>query len=293
MTSTPPATPAATTETRPRRAPVLARIARLPRPFLFGVLILGASVLVGLFPGLVAPYDPLAFDYTAVLQGPSAAHPFGTDNFGRDVLSRVIHAYTIDMQIAILATITPFIAGTLIGAAVGYVGGLAETLFGRVVDAVITFPFLVLVIAIVSVLGPGLMNMYIAVGLVGWVFYARITAAEVKVQKRLDYADAGRAMGYTHLRIVFRHLLPNAITPAIVYWMTDMALAILLGSSLGYLGLGAQPPAAEWGVQIAEGKNFMATAWWISVFPGIAIVVTGLGFSLLGDGLAELLRTRR
>ena len=176
---------------------------------------------------------------------------------------------------------------------VGYVGGLAETLFGRVVDAVITFPFLVLVIAIVSVLGPGLINMYIAVGVVGWVFYARIIAAEVKVQKRLDYADAGRAMGYTHFRIIFRHLLPNAITPAIVYWMTDMALAILLGSSLGYLGLGAQPPAAEWGVQIADGKNFMATAWWISVFPGIAIVITGLGFSLLGDGLAELLRTRR
>jgi peptide/nickel transport system permease protein len=135
--------------------------------------------------------------------------------------------------------------------------------------------------------------MYIAVGVVGWVFYARIIASEVKVQKRLDYADAGRAMGYTHLRIIFRHLLPNSITPAVVYWMTDMALAILLGSSLGYLGLGAQPPAAEWGVQIADGKNFMSTAWWISVFPGLAIVVTGLGFSLTGDGLAELLRARK
>ncbi len=175
----------------------------------------------------------------------------------------------------------------------GYAGGLAETLFGRIVDAVITFPFLVLVIAIVSVLGPGLVNMYIAVGVVGWVFYARIIAAEVKVQKQLDYADAGRAMGYTHLRIIFVHLLPNAITPAVVYWMTDMALAILLGSSLGYLGLGAQPPAAEWGVQIADGKNFMATAWWISVFPGLAIILTGLGFSLTGDGLAEILRTKR
>ena len=129
-------------------------------------------------------------------------------------------------------------------------------------------------------LGPGLGNMYIAVGVVGWVFYARLVAAEVKVQRRLDYADAGRVMGYSHTRIIFRHLLPNAITPAIVYWMTDMALAILLGSSLGYLGLGAQPPAAEWGVLIADGKNFMTTAWWISVFPGIAIVITGLGFSL-------------
>ena len=197
------------------------------------------------------------------------------------------------MQIAVFATVPAFIFGTIVGALVGYAGGMVEAIFGRVVDAVITFPFLVLVIAIVAVLGPGLINMYIAVGVVDWVFYARLVAAEVKVQKRLDYADAGRVMGYRPLRIIFRHLLPNAITPAIVYWMTDMALAILLGSSLGYLGLGAQPPAAEWGVQIADGKNFMTTAWWIAVFPGIAIVVTGLGFRLLGDGLAELLRTKK
>jgi peptide/nickel transport system permease protein len=269
------------------------RPVRLPRPLILGATILIASALVAAFPAFVAPYDPNTFDYGALLQAPSPAHPFGTDNFGRDVLSRVIHAYTIDMQIAIFATVFPFLFGTVIGALVGYAGGWAEIIFGRIVDAVITFPFLVLVIAIVSVLGPGLVNMYIAVGVVGWVFYARIIAAEVRVQTRLDYADAGRAMGYTHLRIIFLHLLPNAITPAVVYWMTDMALAILLGSSLGYLGLGAQPPAAEWGVQIADGKNFMATAWWISVFPGIAIVLTGLGFSLTGDGLAELLRTKR
>ncbi len=274
-------------------SPERSRRDRLPRPLILGGAILIASVIVSIFPAVFAPYDPNTFDYNALLQGPSRAHPMGTDNFGRDVLSRVIHAYTIDMQIAIFATVFPFFFGTIIGALVGYAGGIAETLFGRIVDAVITFPFLVLVIAIVSVLGPGLVNMYIAVGVVGWVFYARIIAAEVKVQKRLDYADAGRAMGYTHLRIIFVHLLPNAITPAVVYWMTDMALAILLGSSLGYLGLGAQPPAAEWGVQIADGKNFMATAWWISVFPGLAIVLTGLGFSLTGDGLAEVLRTKR
>ncbi|MBP9952563.1 MAG: ABC transporter permease [Cypionkella sp.] len=265
----------------------------LPRPFVIGGLMLVASLLLAFFPAQFAPYNPNDFDYTALMQAPSFAHLMGTDNFGRDVLSRVIHAYTVDMQIAFFVTVFPFVFGTIIGALVGYVGGLAETIFGRVVDAVITFPFLVLVIAIVSVLGPGLVNMYVAVSVVGWVFYARIIAAEVKIQKRLDYADAGRAMGYTHLRIIFRHLLPNSITPAIVYLMTDMALAILLGSSLGYLGLGAQPPTSEWGVQIADGKNFMTTAWWISVFPGVAIVVTGLGFSLLGDGLAELLRARK
>jgi peptide/nickel transport system permease protein len=269
------------------------RTPALPRTLVVGLAILALSLLVAVFPSAFAPYDPIAFDYNAILQGPSLAHPFGTDSFGRDVLSRVIHAYTVDMQIALFATVGPFIVGTIVGALIGYVGGVAEAIFGRIVDAVITFPFLVLVIAIVSVLGPGLGNMYIAVGVVGWVFYARLVAAEVKVEKRLDYADAGRVMGYTPARIVFRHLLPNAITPAIVYWMTDMALAILLGSSLGYLGLGAQPPIAEWGVQIADGKNFMTTAWWIAVFPGIAIVITGLGFSLAGDGLAELLRTKR
>ena len=266
---------------------------QLPLPLLLGGGVIGASLIMAVFPQVFAPYDPIAMDYNALLQAPSSAHWMGTDNFGRDVLSRVIHAYTIDMQIAFFGTVFSFVFGIIIGALVGYSGGAVDTIFGRIVDAVITFPFLVLVIAIVSVLGPGLVNMYIALAVVGWVFYARIIAAEVKVQKRLDYADAGRAMGYTPLRIIFRHLLPNAITPAIVYLVTDMALAILLGSSLGYLGLGAQPPAAEWGVQIAEGKNFMTTGWWISVFPGIAIVVTGLGFSLVGDGLAEVLRTRK
>ena len=265
----------------------------LPGTLFGAVMVLGASLAMAFFPSLFAPHDPTAFDYNAIMQGPSWAHPFGTDNFGRDMLSRVIHAYRIDMQIAVFATTGPFIFGTIVGALVGYVGGWVEAVFGRVVDAVITFPFLVLVIAIVSVLGPGLRNMYIAVGVVDWVFYARLVSAEVRIQRRLDYADAARGMGYGHTRIIFRHLLPNAITPAVVYLMTDMALAILLGSSLGYLGLGAQPPAAEWGVLIADGKNFMTTAWWVSVFPGIAIVITGLGFSLAGDALADLLRVNR
>lgn len=269
------------------------RVLRLPATLLAGCVILGITLILAFFPQLFAPYDPTAFDYNALLSPPSAAHLLGADSFGRDVLSRVVWAYGLDMQIAVFATVPAFTIGVIIGALVGYAGGVVEAVFGRVVDAVITFPFLVLVIAIVAVLGPGLINMYIAVGTIGWVFYARLVAAEVKVQKRLDYAEAGKVMGYQPLRIIFRHLLPNSITPAIVYLMTDMALAILLGSSLGYLGLGAQPPASEWGVQIADGKNFMNTAWWIAVFPGVAIVVTGLGFSLLGDGLAELLRTKK
>ena len=257
-----------------------------------GTAILLAPIACALVPDWIAPYPPDAFDYRALLQPPSAAHPFGTDNFGRDILSRTIWAARVDLQIAIFGTLFPAVFGTFVGALIGYAGGLADTLFRRLVDLLITIPFLVLVIAIVAALGPGLLNMYIAVSAVAWVFYARLMRAEIIAQKRRDYADAGRVMGYSTARIIFRHLLPNAIIPSVIFWMTDMALVILLGSSLGYLGLGAQPPTAEWGVLIADGKNFMTTAWWISIFPGLAIVLTGMGFSLLGDGIAIRLGRR-
>lgn len=281
-----------TSQRRPNR--LLAFLGRaFARPsFVIGFAIIACSILLALCPQVFAPYDPLAFDMTAIQQPPSLAHPFGTDNFGRDVLSRVVWAYRVDMQMALLATIFALTIGVTAGAFVGYYGGIADTIFGRCVDAIITFPFLVLVIAIVAVLGPGLVNMYIAITMVNWVYYARLTRAEIMTQKANDYAAAGRVLGFSDRRIIFRHLLPNAISPVIVYWMTDMALAILLGSSLGYLGLGAQPPAAEWGVLISEGRNFLLTAWWMSLMPGVAIVLTGLGFSLLGDALADLLRAK-
>ncbi len=267
--------------------------AALQKPgFMCGLTIIGISILLASAPSVFAPYDPNFINYTAVRQAPSWQHPFGTDLLGRDTFSRVIWAYSVNMQMAFLATIFALLIGVVVGALVGYYRGIADMIFGRVVDAVITFPFLVLVIAVVAVLGPGLINMYIAITLVGWVYYARLMRAEVISQMGNDYASAGVVMGYSDRRIIFRHLLPNAITPIIVYWMTDMALAILLGSSLGYLGLGAQPPQAEWGVLIAEGRNFITTAWWPSLMPGISIVLTGLGFSLIWDGLADLLRPR-
>jgi peptide/nickel transport system permease protein len=260
--------------------------------FLVGLIIIGMSTVLAIFPSAFAPYDPNFIDYNAIRQPPSWAHPFGTDLLGRDSLSRVLWAYSINMQMAIFATVFALSLGVVVGALVGYYRGIADMIFGRLMDAIITFPFLVLVIAVVAMLGPGLLNMYIAITVVGWVYYARLMRAEIIAQMGNDYAAAGRVMGYSDTRIIFRHLLPNAITPVIVYWMTDMALAILLGSSLGYLGLGAQPPQAEWGVLIAEGRNFITTAWWLSLMPGIAIVLTGLGFSLIGDGLADLLRPR-
>jgi peptide/nickel transport system permease protein len=251
---------------------------RIPFPTYLGAAILAVIVVCALAPQLVAPYDPLAFDFGALLQPPSLAHPFGTDQFGRDILSRVIG---------------PLLIGSLVGLCVGYFGDPLDAIFGRIVDLVVTFPFLVLVIAIVAVLGPGLTNMYIAIAIVGWVFYARLVRAEVLVQRQNEYVAAALVLGYDTPRILFRHILPNVVRPILVYWVTDMALAILLGSSLGYLGLGAQPPTAEWGVLVADGKNFFSQAPWMCFFPGLAVVVCGLGFSLTGDGLADLLDVKR
>jgi peptide/nickel transport system permease protein len=266
---------------------------RVPAPLLGGAAMLFVLLLFAVVPWLFTPYDPLAFDYEALLAAPSMAHPFGTDQFGRDILSRTIAATAVDLQIALFATIFPGLLGSLIGLTVGWYGGMLDALFGRLVDLVVTFPFLVLVIAIVAVLGPGLVNMYIAVTIVGWVFYARLMRSEVMVQKNGEYVAACKVLGYSTPRILFRHILPNAVRPVLVYAVTDMALAILLGSSLGYLGLGAQPPTAEWGVLIADGKNFFTTAPWISLFPGSVIVLAGLAFSLTGDGLADLLEVKR
>ncbi|GGK11110.1 nickel ABC transporter permease [Deinococcus malanensis] len=257
-----------------------------------GVLLLLPILAATFAPGLIAPYSPTDFDYSAILKGPSASHPFGTDNFGRDVFSRVVYGTRIDMQIALLTTLFPFVFGTLLGAFTGFVGRWPDTLVGRVADLVVVFPFLVLVIAIVAVLGPGLTNMYIAVSAVGWVAYWRLVRGEVLAQKETEYAQAARVLGFSPTRVLLRHILPNAVTPAIVYLMTDMSLGILLGASLGYLGLGAQPPTPEWGVMVADGKNFMVTAWWISGFPGLALTLAGVTFSLIGDGLADALRPR-
>ncbi|WP_085931743.1 ABC transporter permease [Deinococcus peraridilitoris] len=265
----------------------------MPKPtLLIGLLMLLVLLTAAFVPRLLAPYSPTDFDYNAILQPPNATHPFGTDNFGRDVLSRVIHGTRIDLQIALFTTMFPFIFGSLLGALTGFLGRWSDALVGRIADIVVVFPFLVLVIAIVAVLGPGLTNMYIAVSAVGWVTYWRLVRGEVLAQKKAEYAQAARVLGYSPTRVLLRHIFPNAVTPAVVYLMTDMSLGILLGASLGYLGLGAQPPTPEWGVMVADGKNFMATAWWISTFPGLALTFAGVTFSLIGDGLADALRPR-
>ena len=263
------------------------------RALALGGAILGIVVLCALVPQLIAPFDPLFFDYNALMAPPSWEHPFGTDQFGRDVLSRTVWAARVDLEIAVLAVAGQMVVGGFLGLMAGYLGGIADTLLGRAMDLVVTFPFLVLVIAIVAVLGPGLTNMYIAIAIAGWVPYARLMRGEVAVVAATDHISAARGLGYGTARILGRHVLPNAVRPVLAYAVSDMALAILLGSSLGYLGLGAQPPEAEWGVLVADGKNFLTQAPWIAIFPGVAVVICGLGFSLLGDGLADRMDIRR
>ena len=266
---------------------------RWPVALIVGLIICLLWLMIAVFASLLAPYDPIAQDLKATFQPPGAGHWLGTDNYGRDIFSRILFATRIDLQMGILGVVFPFIIGNTIGMLAGYFGGIVDTLLMRLLDVTISFPFFVLVIAIISVLGPGLASFYIALALVGWVSYARLTRAQVLVLKHSDFILAARVLGYSPLRIMFRHLLPNAITPAVVFSMTDVVLVVLLGSALSYIGLGAQPPAAEWGVMIAEGQAFLATAWWMCVFPGLAIVLLALGFSLLADGMAELLGTKQ
>jgi peptide/nickel transport system permease protein len=205
----------------------------------------------------------------------------------------VIYGARIDLQVGLLCVLMPFFIGVVLGCLTGYYGGTLDTVVMRVVDVVQAFPFLILVIAIVAVLGPGLTNMYIAVALVAWVSYARLLRGEILVAKHREYVEAARAMGMRDPRVIRRHIVPNVISSALVYAMADIILYIVLAASLSYLGLGARPPAPEWGAMITEGRTFMATAWWMSFFPGLAIVITGIGFSLLGDGLADALRPSR
>jgi peptide/nickel transport system permease protein len=261
-------------------------------------LILGGGmilllVLIALFAQFIAPYGPQDTDYTARLAAPGAGHLFGTDNLGRDIFSRVIWGAQIDLQVGIVSVLPPFIIGVFLGCLTGYYGGRLDTIVMRISDIIQAFPFLILIIAIVAVLGTGLTSIYLAVALVAWVSYARLLRGEILVARNQEYVDAARSMGASDARVIGKHILPNVITSAVVFATTDIVLYIVLVTSLSYLGLAARPPSPEWGAMITEGRTYMATAWWISVFPGLAVVVTGIAFSIFGDGLADALRARR
>lgn len=258
----------------------------------FGLAIVFGWVLLALFAPWVAPYDPLLQNGDMRLTAPSLAHPFGTDNFGRDILSRVIWGARIDLQMALIGVIFPFLLGTCIGAISGYVGGRLDNVCMRLIDIVLAFPFLVLMLAIMAILGPGLGSFYIAMALVGWVSYARLIRAQILVLKESDFALAAKSLGFSHRRILFGHLMPNALFGSVVFCMSDAVLVLLNGAAVSYLGLGVQPPTAEWGTMVAEGQSFITSAWWICTFPGLAVVTLAMGFSLLADGVAERLGDR-
>lgn len=281
---------------RPRVAPVVHQLSftmRLQKiglnvTLLAGLILLALVILVAIAAPLLTPYDPIAQNLAEAFKPPlSPSHILGTDNFGRDIWSRIVYGTRLDLQIGAVSVLFPFIFGSLMGIATGYLGSWLDTLFMRIVDVLMAFPFLILVVAIMSILGPGLSNLYIAFGIVGWIPYQRITRGETLAARNLEYVHAARTIGATTPRIMLRHILPNVIGPALVYVFTGMVLAILIGATLSFVGLGPQPPTPEWGAMIASGRQFLLIGWWMTALPGFALLVVGVSLSLIGDGLAD------
>ncbi|MEZ4569603.1 MAG: ABC transporter permease [Thermomicrobiales bacterium] len=256
---------ASTAVVRTRRNQLLKQLAN--KNLIIGGTILLILILIALLAPWLTPYDPLEVDPQSALQSPGLDHPFGTDNFGRDVLTRVIHGARIDLRAGLIAVISPFIIGVLIGTIAGFYGGWADTIAMRAVDIVQAFPGLVLLIFLVSVLGPGLNNMYIAVAMFAWIVYARLIRSTIFVEKNKEYVTAAKSIGGSDWRIIGKHVFPNAVIPCLVFAATDVALYIGLLAGLSYLGLGERPPAPEWGAMVAAGQPFMVTACGLARYP--------------------------
>jgi peptide/nickel transport system permease protein len=270
----------------------LARLwASLPTTLVVGVALTLIWVFLALAAPLLTEYDPIKVDVLNILQPPGEAHWLGSDALGRDIFSRLLHGARADLMMAFFGVVGPIILGTIIGLLGGYFGGRIDSVLMRIFEITVSFPYFVLVIAIVAVLGSGLRSYFISLTLVNWVTYARLVRSEALVLRNADFVLAARSMGFSHVRTMLFHVLPNAMIPSAVLVMTDAVLTIVLGSSLGFLGLGVQPPTPEWGAMIAEGANYLTTAWWIAFFPGLAICILALGLSLIADGLARLLNT--
>jgi len=251
-----------------------------------GCGILAVWLFVAVSAGWLAPHDPDAIDLIAILQPPNAEHWLGTDQLGRDILARIMFGARVDFAMSVFGVLPAMLIGVVVGLVAGYFGGWIDAILMRLVDITVAFPFFVLVIAIVGMLGPGLLNFFLALALVGWVSYARLIRSEALVLRDAEFVQAARGLGYHPLYILVRHVLPNAAAPIAVYAMSDAVMVMLAGASLGFIGMGVQPPTAEWGAMIADGQPFIAMAWWICLFPGLAAASLGLGFLLLSDGLA-------
>ncbi|MFM8681106.1 MAG: nickel transporter permease [Alphaproteobacteria bacterium] len=254
-----------------------------------GLGIVVVLLLLALLAPLVATHDPLAQSLARRLQPPSAEHYFGTDALGRDIFSRIVHGARITLLVVLVVVVTVGPIGLLVGTVAGYAGGALDTVLMRVTDIFLAFPRLILALAFVAALGPGIENAVIAIAFTAWPPYARVARAEAMVIRNADYIAATRLQGASPARIVLRHVMPLCVPSLIVRSTLDMAGIILTAAGLGFLGLGAQPPMPEWGAMIANGRDYIFDQWWVATMPGIAICVVALGFNLLGDGLRDVL----
>jgi peptide/nickel transport system permease protein len=258
-----------------------------------GLVIVGLLVLLAVLAPLLTPYDPIKQDLQNSLLSPSADHWLGTDKYGRDVLTRLLYGARVDLRVGFLAVLIPFVVGSVLGALAGYFGGWFDAIVMRVVDVFFAFPFYVLVIVLVFVFGSGEKSIYLAIAAVSWVAYAKIMRGELLVAKKQDYVVAARLGGMSHGRILVKHIAPNVLSQALIYAMSDIVMDIMAIVTLGYLGLGIAPPTPEWGSMILDGQEFITTQWLQATIPGLAVVVTSLGLSLLGDGLSDQLSPER
>jgi peptide/nickel transport system permease protein len=257
-----------------------------------GVLIVLACVIVALLAPAVVPHDVRSMRPQDALRAPGRGYIFGTDEFGRDVFSRVLLGSRISLLVAFLSVLTALLLGTPLGLCAGFYGGWWDAVSMRVMDILFAFPAILLALAIMAVLGTGLGNLVLAIGIVYTPQFARVSRAAALTVRSVEYVDAARALGVGNIRIIRRHLIPNVLAPIIVQVSLSLSLAILSESTLSFLGLGTQPPTPSWGNMLSEGRQFMELAPWNAVFPGVAIMVAVLGFNLLGDGLRDLLDPR-
>ena len=257
-----------------------------------GLIILVALALMGIFAPVIAPAEPNVMVATDALHKPSAEYPFGTDQFGRDMLSRIMHGARQSFQVGFVAVSIAFVCGVLLGIVAGYYGRWIDGIIGILIDIMLAFPGILLALAIVAILGPSLLNLMVAVGIAEIPRYTRLIRGQVLSARGLQYVDAARVIGAGDPAIMFRHILPNVLAPAIVLATLGIGGAILVGAALSFLGLGAKPPTAEWGAMLSAGRNYLQQAWWITFFPGLAIMIAVLSINLLGDGLRDALDPR-
>jgi len=259
---------------------------------LFGLLVVLFVILLAVIGPYITPYSPTVPDYTAMLSAPTGTHIFGTDQIGYDIFSRILAGARLSIGTATGVLAVAVVFGLFLGAVAGFAGGWVDEIIMRVTDMFLAFPVLILALAIAATLGAGLTSAVIALAVGYWPWYTRLLRGQVLSLKNREYVEAARSLGASNVAIMWRHILPNAISPIIIELSQDMGYAILNIAALSFIGLGAQPPSPEWGAMIVAGRDFLRTAWWTCAFPGLAITLTVLGFNLVGDGLRDALDPR-